>query len=260
MSTTRRTKKSPAKKRPATKAATKKRASKDAPAPLPKALAQRAKAQHAAKLERLATRARAAIARIRERQTDIAANMVDIGLALAELKEEGMAEALGRSGFAEVCERDLRMPISTAHALVALATRVPREVVTRLGPDRARAVLELVDATPADDTPEDVLDAKLKLPSGETLEVASASVQEIRDAARAFRDAHAPKEKRSPGFTASHEEKRRFAALTKHLKDGGVGAARLVATRDGKGSKVRFEVRLTELADFAELLRKAAKG
>ena len=147
-------------------------------ATLPKALAERAKAQHDAKQARLLVKGRAAIAHIRERQVDIAANMVDIGLALVELKVEGMAEALGRSGFAEVCELDLGLPFSTANVLVALATKVPREVVTRLGTDRARAVLELVEATPENESIEELLRAKLALPSGRALDVAGASTQE----------------------------------------------------------------------------------
>ena len=156
---------------------------------LPAALAKRAAAQHALRVKRLAERGRVAIARIRERQADVAENMVDIGLALAELKADGVAEALGRVGFAEVCAEDLRMPLSTANALVAIATRVPRELVASLGADRARAVLELVDATPADDTPADVFEGTLTLPSGRAFDVGAATTKEIREAARAFRDA-----------------------------------------------------------------------
>jgi hypothetical protein len=253
MSTTPR-KKLTSKKRSSTKSSPKK-------PELPRALAERAKAQHLNRMERLSERGRAAIARIRERQTDVAASMVDIGLALAELKAVGVAEALGRSGFAEVCALDLRMALSTANVLVALATRVPREVVTRLGTDRARAVLELVDATPEDDTTEEVLRAKLALPSGRTLDVANASAKEIRDAAKEIRDARIGTDgKRSAGFTTTPTEKRAFAAVARHLKTGGVGAARLVAARDGRGAKLRFELRLSELVDFTEILRKAAKN
>lgn len=230
-------------------------------ASLPKELAERAKAQHAAKLTRLAERARSAVARIRERQTDIAANMVDIGLALVELKADGMAEALGRTGFAELCEKDLRMAVSTANGLIAIATRMPRELVTSLGADRARAVLELVEATPEDDTVVEVLNAKLALPSGRTLDVAQATAKDIREAAREIRDAKgATTEKRSRGFTATPAEKKAFTALAKHLTASGHAGAKLVATRDGKGAKVRFEVRLSELDAFVAALRAARKG
>ena len=97
---------------------------------VPAALAREAKAAHAARVARLAKRGREAIARIKERQGDVAASMVDIGEALVELKAEGVAEALGRAGFAEVVTRDLGMAITTAHALVALSTRVSRALAT----------------------------------------------------------------------------------------------------------------------------------
>lgn len=249
-----------AKKPVAKKKPSKKPAAKKAPPSLPKELATRAKAQHDAKLARVAERARAAVARIRERQVDVAANMVDIGLALAELKGEGMAESLGRTGFAEVCEKDLRMAVSTANGLIAIATKMPRELVTALGTDRAQAVLELVEATPEDDTAEEVLRAKLALPSGRTLDVAQASTRDIRDAARELRDANAASEKRSRGFSATPAEKKAFTALSKHLTASGHGGTKLVATRDGKGAKLRFEVRLTELDAFIAALRAARKG
>jgi hypothetical protein len=230
-------------------------------AALPRELAERAKAQHAAKQARLAERARAAVAHIRERQTDIAANMVDIGLSLVKLKADGMAEALGRTGFAEVCEKDLGMAVSTANGLIAIATKMPREMVTALGAERARAVLELVEATPEDDTAADVLHAKLALPSGRTLDVAQATAKDIREAARELRDAQAaPTEKRSRGFTATPAEKRSFTALAKQLTERGHTGAKLVATRDGKGAKVRFDVRLSELDAFIADLRAARRG
>ncbi len=237
-------------------------ATADAPAPpLPAALAKRAKELHASKLARLAAVGRAAIARVRERQGDIAASMVDIGLALHELRAEGVAEALGRKGFADVCAADLQLPLTTALNLIALATRVPRAVVTSLGPERARAVLELVDATPANDTPEAVLAKPVKLPSGKLLDVRSAGVAEIREAAKAFRAARPDAAKRGRGFTASPEEKRRFAAFAKGLQANHPEArASLIASRGAKGARVRIEVELTALAKLPAALRKALQG
>ena len=237
-------------------------ATADAPAPpLPAALAKRAKELHASKLARLAAVGRAAIARVRERQGDIAASMVDIGLALHELRAEGVAEALGRKGFADVCAVDLRLPLTTALNLIAIATRVPRAVVTSLGPERARAVLELVDATPANDSPEAVLAKPVKLPSGKLLDVRSAGVAEIREAAKAFRAARPDVAKRGRGFTASPEEKRAFSAFAKGLQAHPVEAsAKLIASRGAKGAKVRIEVHLSELAKLPAALRKALQG
>lgn len=231
------------------------------PAALPKALAVRAKALHAQKQARLLAKGREAIARIKEAQVDIAANMVDIGLALADLQDDGVAEALGRASFAEVCELDVGMPISTANRFIALATKAPRTLVTSLGPDRAHAVLELMEATPEDDAAEALLTAKIALPSGRTLDVAEASTEEIRYAAKELRGARANKAgKRGRGFTATPTEKKAFTGLAKRLKAIGHEGAKLIATRDGEGAKVRFEVRLAQVSAFAEALRTAAKG
>ena len=230
--------------------------------PLPAALAKRAKEAHANKLARLAAVGRGAIARIRERQADVAASMVDIGLALHELRAEGVADALGRKGFAEVCEVDLELPLTTALNLIALATRVPRAVVTALGPERARAVLELVDATPANDTPEAVLAKPVKLPSGKLLDVRSAGVAEIREAAKVFfssGDAEKPRPRFvvAPGRAARNA----FAAFAKRLHEHhGEAAAQLIASRGAKGAKVRIEVHLSELAKLPTALRKALQG
>lgn len=228
---------------------------------LPAALAKNARAMRAAKLERLAVVGRAAIARIRERQADIAANMVEIGEALAELKADGVAEALERKGFAEICALDVRIPYTTALNLVALATRVPREVVVNLGPERARALLELVDATPADDSPEEVLARPLALPSGRVLDARNAGVVELRAAAKEFRAARPEAtQKRSRGFTATPEEKRTFATLQKKLREREADVAvKLIATRDPRGAKIQLELRLADLGTLPMLLRLALK-
>lgn len=176
----------------------------------------------------------------------------------AQARVEGVAEAIGRAGFGDLCAQELNMPVSTANALVALATRVPREIITRFGPDRARALLELVDATPEDDTAEALLESKLELPSGRTLDVSAATARELRDAAKELRDARP--EGRTRGFSATAAEKRRFAAVMRGLDGGAEVSGRLIASRDEAGAKVRFEVRLSELEAFAAALRKAAKG
>jgi hypothetical protein len=227
---------------------------------LPQALAKHASALHEAKLRRLRQEARELVERIRQAKADIAGNMVDIGLALASLKREGMAEALGRKNFADVCEGELEMSVSAANALVSVATKVPRHVVASLGHVRAHAVLELVEATPEEDSPEDLMSANVRLPSGRTLDVANASIPEIRAAAREFRDALLETGKRSRGFTASASDKKAFAALAKRLGAQGHAGATLVAARDGKGAKVRFEVRLSDVRAFATALRAAASS
>ncbi len=252
--------KKPAAKKPAAKKPVAERTPgrRDTPA-LPEALAKVGKAAHEQRLARLVSKGRDAIARIKERQTDIAANMVDIGLALVELKADGVAEALGRKGFSELVARDLSMSLTTANALIALATRVPREITQRIGHGRATLLLELADATPEDDAPEDLLDAKIKLPSGKVLDVPNATDRELRDGAKEFRDAR-PAVKTRRGFTTSREDKAAYASFSKALRAhaGDLHAqTKLVATRDGKGPKLRLELRFSELREVLTALRKS---
>ena len=234
---------------------------KAASRPLPAALAKTAKAAHAARMQRLATQGYEAIAIIRERQTDVASNMFDIGVALVTLKGDGIAEALGRKGFADIVTHDLRMALSTANALVALATRVPRDVVRSIGPGRSAALLELADATDDDTAPAQLLNAKIKLPSGSTLDVAKATDHEIREGAREIRAARpAAKAKRGRGFTTSPEAKARYAGFEKGLRQHAKGLelkTKLVATRDARGPRLRIEGRFDELASILEALRRA---
>lgn len=252
-------KKTGAKKTGTKKTGTKKPGAKK-PA-LPAALARVAKAAHAARVARLAKRGRAAIARIKERQSDVAASMVDIGEALVELKAEGVAQALGRGGFAEVVTRDLGMAVTTANALVALATRVSREFATKVGHGRATVLLELADATPEDDAPEDLFEARLTLPSGRVIDVPKATDREIREAAKELRDARpTEKARRGRGFTTSPEERAAYAVFERAFRTHAAGLSartKLVATRDGKGPRVSIDLRFSELRALAAALRKA---
>ena len=246
----------PAKKPAAKKPAAKKPAAKK---PLPEALVKVGKAARAQRVARLAQRGRDALARVRERQTNIAANMVDIGLALVELKADGVAEALGRRGFTDLVAQDLAMSLTTANALIALATRVPREVTQRIGHGRAALLLELADATPEDDAPQDLLDAKIELPSGKVLDVPNATDRELREGAKELRAARAaPKSRR--GFTTTREEKAAYARFAEALRGHAgelLAQTKLVATRDGKGPKLRVELRFAELRGVLAALRKA---
>jgi len=214
----------------------------------PPALVKRAKAAHAARLTRLAAQGRDAIGAIRAARSAVATNYFSMGEALAVLQGSGMAEALGRKDFAEVCTLDLDMAERTAEQLIALVKRLSRTMLETLGRERANAMLALVDATPADDAVGDVLGATINLPSGEKLVVRDASTAEIYAAAKAFRDARAVGQtKRSPGFTTTPDERARFAKSAKHwqrkdVKD--VVTTRLVASRKEHGALVRVELPL----------------
>ncbi|MBK6532929.1 MAG: hypothetical protein IPF99_26065 [Deltaproteobacteria bacterium] len=59
----------------------------------------------------------------------------------------GRGEAVGRASFDEICTEDLGIHPSTARRWMALATRLRRRFVLDVGIDRARALMELADAT-----------------------------------------------------------------------------------------------------------------
>ena len=127
-----------------------------------------------------------------------------------------------------------------------------------VGPDRARALMELADATPEDDTAEDLLDATLTLPSGTTLVVRSASTEALDAAAKAFRQARPLEDgKRNRGFTTTSSEQKAHAAIAKRLAKAPANAratTRLVAQRDAGGAKLVIEVRLAAWAETLALL------
>jgi hypothetical protein len=223
-------------------AAGKSDADKDAKRKLPLALAKRAEQEVAAKRARIEADGRADVDLILRRQARIAEDFYDIGEALARLKRDGVAEALGRGTFREVCEKDLSMSLTTAEELIAIVTHVPRKDALRMGQARARALIALASATPEADTAASLEKTTRKLPSGKTLDVAKASVRELHAAAKDLRAA-APRAARPKGRTTTPEERARAATLQTALHTAGLARARVavVATKPGQEADVRIE-------------------
>lgn len=227
---------------------------------LPPALLANARALKEQALARLRARGEAAIERIREKLTNVSENLLDIGDALGELARPGVAAALGYADFDDACERGVGIHASTAHRWKTVAEKLRREFVLAVGHDRARALLELSEATPADDTAEALADATLVLPSGAALAVKTASNAELDAAAKAFRQAEADASgKRPRGLTTTPAERKVHAAIAKRLARAPAEARakmQLVAQRDG-GAKVVLEVRLAAWDEtLAALVRK----
>nr|MBK7069711.1 hypothetical protein [Deltaproteobacteria bacterium] len=217
------------------------------PKPAPKALVERARTLHEARRQRLAADGFDAIARVRERRADISASFYDVGEALVVLQREGIAEALGCADFDAICRDHLDLSPSHARRLVDLVARLTRGLAVSLGVDRASALMALVDATPDDDAPADILHATLVLPSGAKLDVDKAPTEAIYAAAKELRQAAAPSAKRARGLTTSAAERSRFAAATKRAAGDarfeGI-EPRLVARGRVKGAAVRVDVPL----------------
>jgi hypothetical protein len=229
------------------------------PAKLPAALAKRAEQAHAAKQARLAEQAREDIALVERKREVIADSFYDIGEALVRLKRPGVAESIGRKSFRELCEKDLSMSLSAAEELIAIVTNVPRGDALRMGQERARALVHLAKATPELDTPRSLEKAKRKLPSGNTLDVSTASTRDLHAAAKEIRGA--ARTGRPKGRTTTEEERARAARLQTALHGAGVPRAKVtaVATKPGQEAELRIEhIPVSALAKLRAALGKKA--
>lgn len=209
---------------------------------LPLALAKRAEKEVAAKRARLAAEGRADLELVRRRQARIAEDFYDIGEALQRLKRDGVAEALGRATFRELCDKDLSMSLTAAEELIAIVTHVPRKDALRMGQARARALIALASATPEADSATTLEKTTRKLPSGKTIDVSKASVRELHAAAKDLRSA-GPKATRPKGRTTTAEERGRAATLQAALQTAGLPRARVeaIATKPGQEADVRIQ-------------------
>jgi len=228
---------------------------------LPAGLAKNARAKHEAKRQRLADEGFKAISAIKALRTKIADDYLEMGRALRVLKQEGVAEAVGCASFEALCREKLDLSVTRAEQLIALFETLDADTVRALGADRASALMNLADATPSDDSVRDLLTAGLTLPTGRRLDVRSAPIRELNEAATAFRRAASRGTATKPrGLTVDAAEQRRFEAAVKRLGrvvgDEGV-ATKLIATRKESGADAQVRM---PLGAFEALVRAAAKG
>lgn len=229
---------------------------------VPDALAKNAQKSAASKQQRLVSEGRADVALIHARKERISEDFFDIGEALVRLKRPGIAEALGYSGFVELCERELDMAPQKAAQLISIVKAIPREQARALGQERASALITLAEATPEDDTALSLATTTLTLPGGKTLDLSKASTREIRDAAKAVRQASTPTGN-SParGATTTLAERNLAADLQRALHGHGAEEARVTAVaRPGRGALVRIErVPLASLHALANAISEATR-
>lgn len=241
--------------RPRTKPTTPKRsAAKPAPkkpAPkLPAALQKNAKAMADAAKQRLQRAAQDAFDRARAAIGEADRHLYDLGLALVDLERDGYAETLGFESFNDLCARGLGLSRSTVSRLTRAVKSLPRERYVALRPDRVDALLELAEATEADDTQEILDGARVALwDGGPVLDVAKAQNAALREAARevrARRDEAAGREKPRRGRTTTRGERRVASEASSSLSSAG-SHAKLRAKATKPGAAARFElVDLTE--------------
>ena len=226
---------------------------------LPAALAKRAEAQHAARRDALAARGFEAIALIQDLRRHISGDYLAIGKALAGLRQDGMADALGCADFREVCAKHFQMSAGHADRLIRLAEHFERAVALDLGYERACALLALADATPEDDTPEALMHATLTLPSGERLVVDEATTEQLFAAAKSFRQARAeaPGAKDKGGRSTTPAERVAFRALQRDVAaDARWSEVKLVQVARGRtrGAMIRADVPQALWQDFVRAM------
>lgn len=225
---------------------------------LPAALEKNALASRDAKRQRLADAGFKAIETIKALRAKVSDDFLEMGRALQVLKGKGVADAMGLGTFEALCAK-VDLSVTRAEQLIALYERLDAGLVRELGTDRASALMNLADATPEDDRVEDLLRAKLALPSGAVLDVAKATVQAINDAATTLRRGRATSGKKRHGLTVEASEQRAFDAAMKRLKklvgDEGL-TTKLIATRKAGGADAQVRMPLAALVKLVAAARK----
>ena len=228
---------------------------------LPVALAKRAASLALARKERLVAEARGLIELVRRRKEQVAELFYDMGEALRRLKEREIVLALGYRSFDTLCDVEMQLSSSVANRLVEIVTRISRKDALAMGQTKAMALVDLALATPADDTPADLLrGGALTLPGGKVLDPKKASARAIERGAKAIRNARKDRPRR--GRTTTAAERATAQALQAELHRRGLHRARVtaVATRPGATSELRIErVPADQLAALAAAIRALPK-
>lgn len=211
-------------------------------AKLPRALRERAQQMSDAAAKRRTSAAQEAFARAKAALGETNRHLYELGAALATLKAPGAAESLGYADFSDLYARGLGLARTTVARLLRAVEALPRERYVALGPDRANALLELADATEADDT-DAILDGRAVAlwPKGPTLDVAKADTAAIREAAKELRARRGEAGAKTRGRTVSPAERRLAKLATEALARAG-SSAKLVAKATVPGRPARFEL------------------
>lgn len=221
---------------------------------LPAALAKRALAASSAKLARILDEAKRDIALIQRRRAEIADAFYDVGEALVRLKRREVVIALGCKTFAELCEKHVAISASQAERLIDIVENMSREAAIAAGATKAASLVALARATPADDTPAELLAHGVRI-HGKKLDVGRASARTVAAAAAQVR-AHPT----SRGKTITKEERAQAGALARALSNAGARGARVTAKagRVGAGARISIDVAIAELPLLAKALRARA--
>ena len=212
---------------------------------LPPALQKQATALQVNAKKAVARRASDALERARACVGEAARSFYRLGQALMELRAEGMLQAIGYDDLYALAEAELQLSRTTVDRLLQAVTHLTQEQYAQLKPTRADALLELAEATEADDTEAILQGQRISLwKKGPKLDVGKASTKELREAAKEARAHAAPKNslvslagKKARGRSASAEERAAVERANGALRAKGSRAkARVRATKAGQPS------------------------
>jgi hypothetical protein len=165
-------------------------------------------------------------------------------LVLKRLRDSAAAQALGYRSFEELCKKAIAMSGSAASRLVRIVEKLPPELARELGLSKSLTVLQLCEATPEDDTPEDIVRDGVRLPSGDVLDVGRSTVREQKEAATKIREAgdKTGGDTARGGLKTSAEDRRVAAEAEAALHAAGLKRARVRAVaRPGKVGDLKIE-------------------
>lgn len=206
---------------------------KTAPAVAKKADAAVAAARKQAKND--LKQAKALIARIKS-------DFYDLGLILARLQQPKVHTALGYGSFGALVDAELDISRTHADNLATVATEVRRDLAESVGRTHALALVRLCRATPEADTPEQIRTKKVKLPSGDVLNVETATSRELRAAAAALRQRRERRDRR--GNTTSPVERAIVEDIQTTLLAQKVPSTRVRAIATKPGEEALLEIRV----------------
>jgi hypothetical protein len=180
------------------------------------------------------------------RRLRIAEQFYGMGVELRELARREMFGALGYASFGELLDGRKIINRMTALRLISVVEAFPRELATKLGVDKAYALVRYAEATPAPDVAR-VLAVQDALVGGKR--VSEVSAREIVAETQRIRGGGRSRDPQDPAGKEARGAARALQAALRKLGGGGVRAR--AAWEDGDWG-VRIEMSAEEARAIVE--------
>jgi hypothetical protein len=182
----------------------------------PRSLAEVAKRAKARALATRRARGEALLALVERRKQRIVEDFYDIGLALRELRDDKLYEALGHPSFEALLDAHALMSSSSAKKLIAVVEHVSREQALRLGREKAYALVAYAAATPEADVPEELAARDAEIAGKKVSALSTRELEAAASDARRRAKPPTPKERAAEkARRAAVASLRRFAKRTR---------------------------------------------